>query len=57
MLLALVVATSAYGFAASARRPRPLLTAMRCLHDPGVVLARALLVILRSYGLINTFPG
>ena len=60
MLLALVVASlGAYGFVRFRFVGRgPLLTAMLMAYMiPSVVLLVPLLVILRSYGLINTFPG
>jgi ABC-type glycerol-3-phosphate transport system permease component len=60
MTLALTVASlGAYGFARFRFRGRgPLLVAMLMAYMiPSVVLLVPLLVIFRSYGLINTYPG
>ena len=60
MVLSLFVASlGAYGFTRFRFRGRaPLLTAMLVAYMiPSVVLLVPLLVLFRSYGLINTFPG
>ena len=59
MLTLLVSSLGAYGFARFRFRGRgPILVAMLVAYIiPSVVLLVPLLVIFRSYGLINTFPG